>query len=726
MREKFHVMKVAAAAVLASAAYGMGGDMAQPAERRTVKVTQSAQAAFDTGLVRGLQKSPDGAGVGLDRNVLIEDDSPGAGIGQESDGTPVKNYDAVSKSVRVRKTLYVDDPAATSATLSFYARGQSKAEDAPLLVDVNGHTLKVGAFQESVPERYRRRERLAWYYLPVPIECLKAGKNEVVFYSDEESTAWRILISESRFFPSGSADPQASSPNRSARSRDGGETWEYDRLGVDDTMDGEYVVRLHLSQFRNAGVLTSPVIDLVEGDKAPYVVARGADIRSLRLDYEGKTPDGTELSMQVRSGDTFALGPEHWGGWQTVGQGATKPGGRYVQWRARFSTRDVAATPVLHNVTLRAEAEVYDVPDEQIVTVRDCRNERIVRSSYAYEYEKSDQPVLQELRRRARLDDVVKGASTEWEKVLRLKDWAAKQLARRDLTGATGFHFPDWNALDVLDGRGWFCLHHAVVFMQACQAFGIQCRHIQMNPWCYSGHEVNEVWSNEYGKWIFIDAGYNFYVVEPDRGEPMSLQEVQAVLCRNMKEDVLIDLLKAQPRVPAATETEGALPLRYVVGPSALNEKYGTADFVTKHNKYLFFMRIIPRNNFLGKKHPIPLNQGTSHWPWDGYVNWTDENTPRLPHYSQYVYKAGDMYWTLNQAEVRLIHGEKPGEITVLLDTVTPDFVGFRARIDDRDWRDVEAVFPWRLHRGLNRLAVRPRNQAGVEGVSSRFVLSWP
>lgn len=700
--------------------------MAQPIETRTIVLVQQAGPAFEAGLVRGLRMAPDGAGIELDRNVLIEDDSPGAGIGQERDGTPVRNYDAVSKSVHVRKDLYVTDPSASSATLAFYARRPSKGEDTPLLVFVNGHPFEVAVFPESMPECFRRPDRLAWYYLPVPPRCLKQGKNEVVFSCNEETTTWRLLISEGRFFPLGSAVPDVSSPNRSAKSKDGGKTWTYDRLGVDDAMDGEYIVRLHLEQFCRDGELTSPVIDLVEGDEARRAVARRADVRQLAADLDGSAPAGTKLALQIRTGGTFAVGAGSWTDWQDAGQDFLKLRGRYAQWRVRFVTGDVSVSPVLRSVTLTPEVKLLPVPDGKNVSVMECRNERIVRSSYTYEYETFDQPDLQELRRRAALDDVVKGASTEWERILRLKDWAGRQLARRDLTGASGFHFPDWNALDVLDGRGWFCLHHAVVFMQACQAFGIQCRHIQMNPWCFSGHEVNEVWSNDYGKWVFIDAGYNFYVVDPQKGEPMSLREVQAVLCRRLKDGVLLDLLAGEAGVPAATETEGALPLTYVIGSSAMNNKYGTADFVTKHNKHLFFMRIIPRNNFLSKKYPLPLNHGTSHWPWDGYVNWRDDHTPRLPHYSQYVYKPGDMYWTLNQAEVRLVYGDGPGELNVHVDTETPDFKEFRSRVDDGDWGRVDAVFCWRLHRGLNRLEVRPANRAGVDGITSWFVVSWP
>ena len=41
------------------------------------------------------------------------------------------------------------------------------------------------------------------------------------------------------------------------------------------------------------------------------------------------------------------------------------------------------------------------------------------------------------------------------------------------------------------------------------------------------GHEICEVWNDDFGKWIYLDASYvNHYVCDPKTGEPLNLLEL--------------------------------------------------------------------------------------------------------------------------------------------------------------------------------------------------------
>ncbi len=97
------------------------------------------------------------------------------------------------------------------------------------------------------------------------------------------------------------------------------------------------------------------------------------------------------------------------------------------------------------------------------------------------------------------------------------------------------------------------------------------------------------------------------------------------------------------------------LPFDFTRGPSYSGyQSVSSTDekqiaYIAKKLRGCFFFRIIPRNDFLSNKYPLPLNQGVgAPWPWNGYINWSDEHTPRLRQYSRFVHKKGDMYWTLN------------------------------------------------------------------------------
>ena len=51
-------------------------------------------------------------------------------------------------------------------------------------------------------------------------------------------------------------------PVASAKSRDGGRTWDWGHLGYNDCYDGEYLARLELDRYAPTGQITSAVEDL--------------------------------------------------------------------------------------------------------------------------------------------------------------------------------------------------------------------------------------------------------------------------------------------------------------------------------------------------------------------------------------------------------------------------------------------------------------------------------
>ena len=113
-------------------------------------------------------------------------------------------------------------------------------------------------------------------------------------------------------------------------------------------------------------------------------------------------------------------------------------------------------------------------------------------------------------------------------------------------------------------------------------------------------------------------------------------------------------------------------------------------------------------------------------WFWTGHYVWTDPDYPASLLYGNRIADRHNWEWPLNQTHCQLEATETVGVLRVHLDTVTPGFDTFVADIDNAGKRPVTAGFLWRLHPGQNRLEVRSRNSAGVEGSTSEWVLDCP
>src|SRR5207253_2535745 len=92
--------------------------------------------------------------------------------------------------------------------------------------------------------------------------------------------------------------------------------------------------------------------------------------------------------------------------------------------------------------------------------------------------------------------------------------------------------FPDWSADSILsrDSSGkltlyGYCLQYNVILLQALRAFGIQGRHFMIDGVNQSGHEIAEVWSNQFGKWIYLDGALDTLYLDKTN-VPMSMLEL--------------------------------------------------------------------------------------------------------------------------------------------------------------------------------------------------------
>ncbi len=638
--------------------------LALAVSQETGKLGWDARAIFERAVGRDVALSADESAVVLAAGALYEDDGPAAGYSYRP------NEEALSGEIRVRKELVIPDPRARSATL---------------LVGPGG-TLEAVVNDKAVTLEPAGKAGQHWQAYRFDPSALKPGANAIVLGG--KGKVWFARTDE---FPAGSPLPR-----RSARSADGGKTWE--------AIDGEYCVRLFLDHHRPRAEMTLPVLDSgnlnARGRPVGPPLAWPAPIRAA-LDADGR------VEARARTGPAPVPG-KGWSEWVALGKGGAieKPAGRYVQIAIELSTDDPLRTPRLKGLTVEGAPDP-PVDWSRALQVREWRNPEIVRSSIPFEYEPFGHPRLKELREKHKLDEVVKDARGELELVLRLAAWTSRQWTEGHLRET----YPPWDALEILkphaDGKpvGGFCQQYNIVFLQACASFGIPGRAVSIGPGDHGcpirgGHETVEIWSNEAREWIYIDGQTAWYAHDMSTGPELSLLHLRQRQLAELRGGRVGHGTKLTPIVPTRHEWKG------------LKE---WPPFVE--------LRMIPRSNFLEKPSPVPLNQGMRGWFWTGHYAWTDREAPASLLYGNRVTRRGDWMWTLNQA--RLVLEAAPGEreLLVHLETETPGFTTFLASIDEGEKKPVDSGFTWRLHKGRNALEAVPRNAAGREGIPGRIVL---
>jgi hypothetical protein len=365
------------------------------------------------------------------------------------------------------------------------------------------------------------------------------------------------------------------------------------------------------------------------------------------------------------------------------------------------------------------------------------------RSSLPFTYEPFDAATLQELRRVERLDEHVRadkaassesddavgeskdavgeskdtvdratntrgvGGQPEWALIRRLAAWSALRWS----DGHLGQSYPPWNALEILkphsDGKpiGGFCQQFNVVFLQACESFGLIGRAVSIGAGDHglairSGHEVVEIWSNEFAKWVYIDGQAGWYFVD-ERGTPLSL----------------LELRERQLAVRAGQPGDAVRLLRVAKTKWTWSGLAGWPAFAE--------LRLIPRSDWLTRPSPLPLNQGMRGWFWSGHVAWNDDAYPASLLYGQRVGQTANWQWTGQAAAARLQATETSGELRVAIESVIPGGGTLQVRDNDQPPRRVSSEFSWTLRPGVNRLVVEPVNRADRAGAGSRFVVNF-
>lgn len=674
--------------------------------------------------------------IKLNSTELIEDDAPASGLPEGYDGCcgKVAWIEDLKKGVVVKKILKLDNPAARAGRIVFSGL-EVPGNTSTLHISLNGEKIErrasrfayPGARQYFDPAMYWDH----WYFVDIPVKKLKKGDNEILFWTDSDSTSWRILVADEKEYKRGSLD--RTSPNLSLKSSDGGKTWNDSKLGALDEIDGEYSIRMSLDRFLPSGEYASSLIDVVNGDSP---VKKLTDNIKVTFKSEFQQPAQTAIKSFFRSGATAFVGDETWTEWKpvTFGKEYSLGNKNYLQWKAELSTTDLLVTPSVRSLQLSASWESRSPNQLTGLSVKTIQNGEIINPSYSYSYENFNHPELKRFRDENKLDKVIAGASSEFEIILKLLHWAYRVPITNN-----GYSW-NWNdaiitspelAMTKLNDpysqrrRDGMCLFSTQGLIGALLSMGYQARHVNINSEAVNGHEITEVWSNDFNKWVYLDPTLDTYYFDLVTGIPLNVLDLHKMLVA---------------KVPAVEKWDKPFAVDY--GKQILSEiKVGLRQGINNYSiatspgenggiwalETIGRFRIIPRNDFLSHPLPVPVHTGATSWGWDGFLNWYDDKFPKREEFQNYSNRATDFYQPINQAKIFLNETADRGTLEVNVQHFTPGgFEGLLVSTDAGEWALLkETHWIWKLKNGKNTIKVRTKNSRGIMGPVSEMEVNY-
>ena len=318
--------------------------------KTTLRLGLAADDLELQGQLKQLRYDTTGEVITLDDMLLVEDDAPA--IGQPEGAEDRSWFEKLHQGVMIRKDLVLDDARAFAGYLLFNGM-EMDHNDHPLYIRINGRemvrppTKLIHPFaRHYYTGDWGGSQFDNWFVVEVPVGALQQGSNEIVLWAESEETSWEIAVAGAAEYRRGS-DTRPCHPDRSAKSKDQGETWDFDHLGWKDEIDGEYTIRLSLDRYVPEGTYVSPVIDL--GGESE-TVKRQLEIEACQVAWDVEVPAGCSVDIRARIGDSPRPAADSWSPFERVeGLSGTwqHPAGRFLQFEVVMRTEDPLATPVL-------------------------------------------------------------------------------------------------------------------------------------------------------------------------------------------------------------------------------------------------------------------------------------------------------------------------------------------------------------------------------------------
>jgi hypothetical protein len=477
------------------------------------------------------------------------------------------------------------------------------------------------------------------------------------------------------------------------------------------------------------GVIATDPIDL--GARSG-VFGLPCALNTVRVDTDAVVPDGAHVLTEVRFGSN-PLDLSGWSDWQTVrgGKGVVqRPAGRWVQVRMTLRAEDVKKLPAVKGLALRAEMTMPPSAALPPLKVVKSDIQSIVRSPVVFHYERPDQKDIVAFRKAAKLDEVVKGAKDDFEKLVKLMDWVGSchndRKARKHIHNGR-YTWDIHRVFDVVDGTPTIyghCMSYAEVLCYAAVAMGyVSARHNAVGGFREATHEVCDIWVPSLGKWVYFDPSLTSYYMDKKTGTPLSTLETHDVICDHFipdgKDMNWFFQHRSQETRAIVKKVGGKKPIRCRLGPWKYGQKMPRDYNWGYHHGYLAngFVNMTPRNDFQSHPETIPRRfQYLVVSPQ--YPSWTDAKTPLRRGVANWFTRKRDFYWTLDQASFTMARAGARA-VTIPLGNSMPFFKKYKLTVNGKESTTTNSTYRWVLAPGENTLAVAPVDEFGKVGLAS-------
>ncbi len=154
-------------------------------------------------------------------------------------------------------------------------------------------------------------------------------------------------------------------------------------------------------------------------------------------------------------------------------------------------------------------------------------------------------PGFSHLIEKYQLDTIFHGESDEFRRILLLRNWIKSVIEIND----HGDPYPGGGYAEgildaALEGQGFHCGHFMTVQNAVMNAYGYVTRCLGAGPGVQGmegpdgHHGINEIWLNQFNKWVLSDAKYNHHFEK--NGIPLSALEVRDEFLKNRAADIVL------------------------------------------------------------------------------------------------------------------------------------------------------------------------------------------
>jgi len=334
--------------------------------------------------------------------------------------------------------------------------------------------------------------------------------------------------------------------------------------------------------------------------------------------------------------------------------------------------------------------------------VLDVENPRYCGNELFRAFENYYSPRIGQLRSRYGLDAIVAGESDEWKRILLLRHWIKSNIAIED-DNPTQTRQDAFAILDAaLKGGKFHCAHFSIVQHAVLNSFGYVTRRLGCGPGLKDDgghHGVNEVWVNEFSKWVLIDAKYDSHFEK--NGVPLSALEIRDEVWRDGAKSVVC--VVGPDRSPMKPDPEtGKTETRPNI--------YRWCSWETDTNRFTAFPAR-PTSTLVVLDDEIFRNNT---WYRDGEPHWA-YNTP----YFIKTTRRDWIEWTPNVITSRVTI--RDNRAFVFLGSCTPNFRSFQMMGEDGTWSDCgEEVALTLGNHDIERFTFRTINLFEVTGPKHR------